>query len=171
MFPGSAIGDFVNWTLGHMEAGREAGRDGLAEGAVRFGSIGEQEATRLVKAFTEIPPSKIACSQGDLAVLLQFLRRLTTLLRDQVFLFQPFMARHMELGIALVGLTRSLHDDADDIQSRLVGKWPMGECGVSSDFDEEFASNYCTLGQKATRVIELIWSSAREMQSLDAGNA
>lgn len=158
------IGDFVPWLAQNLRTGsRRATKEESSENDSGSRGMDEGDADRLAKAFMAVKPSEMDCTPKDLSVLKDCLLHLTTHLRDQIFLFQPFMESRMELAVALVKLTHSLDDAIENIEGLLVRKMP-GIYAPSVHLGEEFASAYCGIGQEAIQVIKLVWDHVRDIR-------
>ena len=129
---------------------------------VKHKGMGEREAIRLANEFRDTPSSSMTCSRRDLNILLQYLRVFATHMRDQIFLFQPFLARRMELGVVLVRLAHSLDDAAEHIERLLLSGTKAGKPLTAFDLDTDFTSRSCSLGQEAIQVVNLVWAHAKE---------
>jgi len=147
----NSIGDFVPWLVNNLQLSRRAAKeagDTASSDTVKRKGMGEREAVRLANEFRDRPSSLITCSRRDLNILLQYLRTfVATHMRDQIFLFQPFLARRMELGVALVQLAHSLDDAAEHIERLLLSGTKAGKPLTSFNLDTDFTSRYCSLGQ------------------------
>ena len=155
----NSIGDFVPWLLNNLQLSRRAAKE--AENTASSDTV-KREAIRLANEFRDTPSSSMTCSRRDLNILLQYLRVFATHMRDQIFLFQPFLARRMELGVVLVRLAHSLDDAAEHIERLLLSGTKAGKPLTSFDLDTDFTSRYCSLGQEAIQVVNLVWAHAKE---------
>lgn len=157
------IGDFVPWLAQNLQTGsRRARKEESSENDSESRGMDEGDADRLAKVFMEVKPSEMDCSRKDLSFLKDYLHHLTAHLRDQIFLFQPFMESRMGLAVALVKLAHSLDDAVENIEGLLTCEMP-GMDASSIHLGEKFASAYCGIGQEAIQVIRLIWDHARDI--------
>lgn len=161
------IGDFVPWLIESLELGR---RERVDQGAAsstdtaEHRGMTEQDAARLMKEFDGTASSPISVSRRDLSILLTYVRTLAVHLRDQLFLFQPFLDRHMELGVALVQFARSLDDVAEGVENSLLVRKEEGQPLASFHLDEGGTAQFRRLGKKAIEVIMLIWADAHAQE-------
>jgi hypothetical protein len=154
------IGEFIPFLMDSMENRRQKRREGNLKDDDQSKGMGEEDAIRLAKAFSEIKSSELYCSLKDLNSLLHYLRGLRELLRDQIFLFQPFMVKRMGLGVTLLQLSRNLADAIEDIQFLLINQKPE-KTVASVHLDGRITIKYCWLGKQAVKVIQLIWNYAK----------
>lgn len=162
----SSVGDFIPWLINNLQMSRkiakEAGETASSDSAEGRG-MSEQEAIRISTEFRDRPSSSMTCSRGDLNILLHYLRMFAAHMHDQIFLFQPFLARHMKLGVVLVQLAHSLDDLSEHVERLLLSRTKAGKPLTSFELDTAFTSQYCSLGQQAIRVISQIWAHAKEI--------
>jgi hypothetical protein len=154
---------FTPWLVDSMYEGRKERRTASSE---LYGGMGKDIATHLAEVFEKETLSKSAFIQEDLVVLLHYLRLFDQHLRDQAFLFQPFMVEHMGVSVGLVRFSHSLHDSISNIERRIaIGAQIEG--GISaSNVDDKIRFGFCTLGRQAVAVMEMIWAGPDDIEQV-----
>ncbi|MBA7469098.1 MAG: hypothetical protein GH156_03105 [Dehalococcoidia bacterium] len=158
------IGGFVPWLIQNMQLSRKERVDQDADSSTdttQHRGMTEQDAGRLIKEFEETMSSPITASRRDLSILLTYVNTLAAHLSDQLFLFQPFLDKRMELGVALVQFRHCLDDVAEGIEHSFLFRTEKGKGTSSFHLDEIGTAQFRTLGKKAIEVIRLIWADAR----------
>ena len=80
----------------------------------------------------------------------------TTRIRDQLFLFQPFIDEHFELASSLVLFARSLDNAAHDSKFSLALITEKGKAPPSFHLDDKGQGLFQSLGKEAIKLSKLI---------------
>jgi len=136
-----AIGDFIHW---------------LIDTKILKDYMTKERIARLEKGFDEIPKSSITVKREDLAFLVNYMESFGNRLRDQLFLFQPFVDEHFELTSKLVFFARSLDDATDHSKSSLALVTKKGKPPESFHLDDRGKRLFQSLGKEAIKVSKLI---------------
>jgi len=163
----SSIGYFLLWLLSNAHLSHEDAKKepGNSNGKAKHHGMVELLARRS-NEFRDKPALPTICSRGDLNVLLQYLRSFSANMRDQVYLFQPYLGNHMELGIALVKLAHDLDDEIKHVERTLATVAIVRNHMTTFELNTDFTSRYRSLGQQAIKTLELI----RKQQSEESGS-
>jgi len=136
------IGDFVVWLIDT--------KDKLRPGATK------EKLAQFEKEFNEKPKSPISVTRRDLGILVNYVEMCATRIRDQLFLFQPFIDEHFELASKLVFYAHSLEDAADHSKFSLSLVTKEGKSPQSFHLDDKGQDLFQSLGKEAIKVGELI---------------
>lgn len=120
---------------------------------------------RLEKGFEETPPSSITVVREDLKKIVNYMETCENGLRDQLFIFQPFMEEYLGLASKLMFFTRSLSNVIS------TGKYSLGlltrvdKSPESFHLDDQGKRLFQLLGKGATEVGKLIESEHQHRNS------
>lgn len=136
------IGDFVFWLIDT--------KDKLRPGVTK------EKLAQFEKEFNETPKSATSVTRRDLGILVNYIETCASRIRDQLFLFQPFIDEHFELASSLVLFARSLDDTAHDSKFSLALTMEEGKSPSSFHLDDKGQAIFHSLGKKAVEVSKLI---------------
>lgn len=157
-----SLSEFIPSLLDAMKAVR----DEKKKAGGRDSGWGPKEAARLSRAFEEVSPSPDPFTLQDLDALLHSLHVHYALVREQMFLFQPFMSRHMGVAVALVEVARHLRSATEEVQhiiaSNMLGREPV----ATLDIGHNLASTYCRLGSSSVKLIQMIWAGPKDLDQV-----
>ena len=126
-------------------------------------------AIKLKKAFKEMTPRKIQPSRRDLIALVSDLERLDVFLHDQISIFQPFMERHMGVGVAMVELARWLRRSIIEINGIIASSMVEEESVCKPG--EDFTSLFCQIGESAITLRQMLSAGPKDIEIMVNGLA
>ena len=136
------IGDFLFWLIDTKDKLRPA--------------VTKEKLVQFEKEFNETPKSIISVTRRDLEILVNYMETCETRIRDQMFLFQPFIDEHFELASSLLFFTRSLDNAAHNSKFSLGLITEEGKSPPSFHLDDRGQVLFQSLGKEATKVSKLI---------------
>jgi hypothetical protein len=116
----------------------------------------KEKLTLFEKEFNKTPRSPIKITRRDLEILASYMESCATRIRDQFFLFQPFIHEHFEEVSSLVLFARSLDDAIQDSKSSLAVRTEEGKLPSSFHLDKKGQHLFQSLGKEAVKVSGLI---------------
>lgn len=158
-----SVGEFIPGFLDALAAARAERRQASREGAEIRSGWGTEQAARLARVFKEAPPSPAPFTLKDLQVLARYLRIWDTRLREQMFLFQPFMPRRMGVAVVLAEVGRHLRAAREDTQDLIVSRLRDGDTTATFEVDSVFGSVYCELGRSSVELIQMVWAGPKDL--------
>lgn len=136
------IGDFLFWLIDTKDKLRPAAT--------------KEKLVQFEKEFSETPKSLISVTRRDLEILVNYVETCETRIRDQMFLFQPFIDEHFELASSLLFFTRSLDNAAHNSKFSLGLMTEEGKSPPSFHLDDRGQGLFQSLGKEATKVSKLL---------------
>jgi len=156
------VGEFVPWLIDNLQTHRQKEIITNSTDAITSKGMDEPEAIRLDNAFKDGPCLPLTCNLNDVNVLFYYLTSFASHMRDQTFLFQPFLARRMEFGVALVQLAHSLEDECEYLE-RLLHSAVDVKRNIPIELGREFTDRYRSLGRKSIQTVNLISAHSKEL--------
>ena len=136
------IGAFVSWLINDKDKLRPV---------VTKGKLDEFK-----REFNETPISPIKITRRDLRIVTNYMRIYSACIRDQLFLFQPFIDEHFELISKLLFFTRSLDNVTQDSMVSIELMKDIDKSPQSFLLDDKGQNLFKSLGEGAIELSELI---------------
>ncbi len=138
----ATIGDFIPWLIND--------KDKLRPGVTK------EKLAVFKKEFNKTLKPTIKITRGDLEILVSYMEECATRIRDQFFLFQPFIHEYFEQISSLIFFAHSLDNVAHDSKFSLALMTGKGKSPSSFHLDEKGQALFHSLGKEAIEVSELI---------------
>ena len=135
------IGDFIPWLI--------YTKDKLKP------RITKEKLDLFEKEFEKIPESAISITRRDLGTLVTYLETCATRIRDQLFLFHPFIDEHFQLASSLIFFAHAVDDAVHDSGISLELMRKDGKPPLSFSLDDKGKDLFNSLGKQAVEVSRL----------------
>lgn len=136
----------------------KSSRDGSAQSR----GWNEEHAARLTRAFQE-PPSARDFTRSELTLLICQLRALKVFLQNELYLFVPYMSRHMGVASALTDVSMYLGRAIEETEV-VLAPWvePSGPSS-SVQLTSNLLSIYCSLGAYSVELRRMIGAGRKDL--------
>lgn len=164
-----SIGDFIPALIKAFEETRRGKKEGTDiekdiktddyEGSKGWG---KDKATLLGNIFIKSPSIERVFTYKDLSVLKTYLSRFGKLVDQQMYLIQPFINRHIGIGMALSDMSRYIQDALYDIEIILEENLKENKPDTTLNTWKGFNKTYCYLGHSSVQVMQMIWAGEQD---------
>lgn len=136
------IGDFIPWLINTKDKCRPR--------------VTKGKLTVFEKEFNKTPKQTVKITKRDLGIFISYMESCATRIRDQFFLFQPFMHEYFEQVSSLVLFARSLDNAVHDSKFSLALITEKGKSPISFHLDDRGQAMFHSLGKEAVEISKLI---------------
>ena len=166
-----SVHDFIDWFQEETKKQVEAGGNPLFR-PPPFDDKSDnstEHVSSMIRALKESECPETTVCPGDLLSIVRLLKRLKTYLKDQIFLFQPFMSRRYGVAVAMTDLSREL-DDTLELIKRIVSEVPKDVEPTKMTLGGYVVAKYRKLGLCALDVVKMVWAGRQDFNVLIDGS-